>query len=115
MWERAKKRRTTVEFGGCATPKGRVQSDLDSRTKISGAVQGALIQTQLGQPFSIDWTMEDNSVVAHSGPEMIAMGMAVLTFVDACYARARELRELIDAAADQAALDAINIESGWPS
>jgi hypothetical protein len=116
LWDRVKARRSEHEYNGCITPKGRVQTDLDSRTKISGAVQGALIANSLGAPFSIDWTMEDNSTATHDAAEMIALGMAVLTFVDACFVRARELRDLIDADGVTAEdLDAIDIESGWPT
>jgi hypothetical protein len=79
-------------------------------------VTAALIAMVMGAPVApIDWTMEDNSIVAHDAPALIAMGMAVVAYLDVCQQAGTAIREAIDAAEDQAALDAIDITAGYPT
>lgn len=108
------RRRDKAEYSGCATLLGRMDTDADSQRKVNGSVTMALIAATAGQPFSIDWTMADNSTVLHDGPAMIAAGLAVGQHVSACHERALVLKAAIDAAEDMAALAAIDIEEGWP-
>ena len=103
------------EWAGCATPLGRMDTDPDSQRKINGSVTMALIAQSFGQPFTVDWTMEDNATIAHGAPEMIAAGVAVGQYVADCHAHALALKDLIDAATDMAALAAIDVEAGWPA
>ena len=110
-WEAAKLVRDTKIDSGCMTPLGRVDSDEKSRLNINGAVQTALIAQAAGQPFSIDWTMADNSVVSHDGPATVAMGLAVAGFVAACHEAARGIRVAIEDATDP---DTTDIEGGYP-
>lgn len=102
------------EGGAAPTPEGEVQSDTDSRNKLNGAVLMALLAAQSGQPFAITWTLADNTNVALDGPGLIAMASAVGQYVAACHAHGQALKAQISAAADHAALDAINIGAGWP-
>lgn len=113
-WQEVKTLRTAAEFGGCATPLGRVQTDERSIAKINGLVTMAMLAQAAAAPFAIDFTLEDNSVVTLDAADAIALGTAAGAFVAAVYARSFELRTAIDAAADSAALDAIDIEAGWP-
>lgn len=106
--------RDCVELGGCMTPLGRFDTDADSQRKVNGSVTMALIAQTVGQPFSVEWTMEDNSTVNHDAAAMIAAGIAVGQHVSACHARGVDLKAAIDAAESLAALAAINIEEGWP-
>jgi hypothetical protein len=46
---------------------------------------------------------------------LVAIGDAVEAHVQDCFLREREICALIAAAADAAALAAIDIESGWPA
>lgn len=107
--------RNNHEWGGAATPLGRMDTDPDSQRKINGSVTAALIAQQQGQPISVEWTMEDNANIVHDAAAMIAAGVAVGQHVAACHAHALELKDEIEAAADMAALDAIDIEAGWPA
>lgn len=113
-WAAVKMRRDTAEQGGCVAPLGRVDTDPDSQRKISGAVQMAMIAQAAGQLFEIVWTMQDNSEAVHDAAAMLEMGVAVGTHVAACHAVARALWEQIEAAADDAALEAIDVGAGWP-
>ena len=115
LWEKVKALREAKIDGG-ATFAGKVaQTDLLSRTNISGAALAAVIAKSAAAPFEVTWTFADNSTADLDADEMISLGITAMGHVDACYARARVLRADIDAAADMAALLSINIEQGWPS
>ncbi|UAK24175.1 DUF4376 domain-containing protein [Sphingomonas nostoxanthinifaciens] len=113
-WADALAYRNARQTGGCLTPLGRVDTDADSQRKISGAALAALIAKSAGQAFSIDWTMADNSVVTHDAAAMIAMGMAVTQYLDACQKAGTAKREQIEAAADEAVLASIDVTTGYP-
>lgn len=106
-WVEVKALRDQAEWAGCDTPLGRVDTDPNSRSKISGAVQMAM----LIDPFTIDWTMQDNSIVTHDAPAMIAMGLLVGQHVNACHAIATTIRTALDAADT---LEAIAAAGVWP-
>jgi hypothetical protein len=108
-------RRDQAEWAGCAGPLGRVDTDPDSQRKVGGAVQMAMIAQAAGQPFAVDWTMQDNSTETHDATAMIGMGLAVGQHVAACHECCLALKAEIDAAADEDALAAIDINAGWPS
>lgn len=114
QWEMVKAARARAEIWGCTTPHGRVDSDPESRLKISGAVQMAMLAQQAGQPFTIDWTMQDNSVAPHDAAAMLAMGLAVGEHIAACHAAALAKRNLIEAADTPEAIEAVDPDAGWP-
>ena len=114
-WAQVLAARTVAENSGCMTPLGRVDTTPESRDKISGAVQMALIAQMNGAPFSIDWTMEDNSTVKHDAPAMISLGMAVGTHIDVCHGIGRAKREAIEASPTKAVLQAVDPLTGWPT
>lgn len=115
-WEAVKARRELAELGGCQTAYGRVDTTDISKLKINGAVTMAQIAVGQSQPFSISWTMADNTDVALDGAQMIEVGLAVGQHVSACHDVARQLREQIMAEDISIAdIEAIDIESaGWP-
>lgn len=55
----------------------------------------------------LDWTLADNSVATLNTGQMIAVGLALMTHVDAQYAAARPLSDAIYAAATVAAVEAV--------
>lgn len=79
--------------------------------KISGAVQLALLSNLGGQPFSIDWTLADNSVITLDGPGMTAVGVALGQHINTVYDTARDLRTQVDLAPTVTQVDLIK----WPS
>lgn len=114
-WAEAKARRDAEIDQGCAVPGvGTFDTDPLSRSNINGAVTGALIAQAIAQPFSINWKLQDNSIVELNGTGMIAAGVAVLTHVSACHDNAQILGMAIDGAKDFATLNAIDIGAGWP-
>lgn len=115
LWSIVKTVRDQHIDGGVSVPGiGTFDSDPLSRSNINGAVTGALVAGQLGQPFEVSWKLADNSIETLDGPAMIAAGMAVMQHVAACHANSQVLGTAIMAAPDGAALDAINIGVGWP-
>ncbi|MEN2746457.1 DUF4376 domain-containing protein [Sphingomonas sp. T9W2] len=114
VWEAVRVARDRAEWWGCSTPLGRADSDPDSQRKVAGAVQLAMIAQAGGAPFSIDWTMQDNSSVTHDAAAMIMLGVAVGQHVAACHAVALVKRSAIEAAENIEALTAIDIEGDWP-
>lgn len=114
IWERAKAARDAAIDGGAPTPAGVVDSDALSRSNITGASIGAMLAQSSGAPFSVEWTLKNNSVVTLDAAQMIALGLAVLAHVNACHDHARALREQIEAAADVTALLQIDVSAGWP-
>lgn len=80
-------------------------------TAAALAAQGALAA---GQPFSLDWTCADNSVLALDVAGVIGMPVALAMHAAALHSHARTLKSAVEAAADQAALAGIEIQAGWP-
>lgn len=114
VWDRVKAQREAAIDAGAPTPHGAVDSDTDGRSNVAGAALSANIALSSGQPYSITWTMLDNSTKTLNAVEMIEVGLAVLAHVDACHNKARAFRTEIEAAADEAALLAIDVTAGWP-
>lgn len=113
-WADARRYRERCTNGGCVTSWGRVDTDDDSRLKISGAVQMAMLAQMAGDPYSIDWTMSDNSQVTLDAVGMLQMGVSVGEHVKLCHANGTSIRTAIEAAADETALAAIDITAGYP-
>lgn len=109
--EKVKALRNTVEWRGCATSFGHIDSDPDSQRKLSGGSTAALA---LGEAFSKEWRMADDTVVTFDAAQMIEAGLTVVAHVDACQQRKNALDEEIDAATTLAELEVIDIEAGWP-
>lgn len=114
VWDAAKVERDAHINGGAPTAFGVADSDELARSNIAGAALAALIAKGAGSPFSVTWTMADNSTVALNADQMIALGVAVMAHVDACHAHARILRGAIETAPDMASLLSIDVTAGWP-
>lgn len=93
---------------------GVFDSDDAARLNITGAVVMAQVAIAANQPFSMSWKLANNTLVTLNAQQMIAVGLAAGTHVAACHARAQALGVAVQGAADHAALDAININIGWP-
>lgn len=113
LWERVKLIRDAVIAGGAPTPFGTVDCDTEGRSNISGASTAAIIATISDQPFSITWTLQDNSLVTLDASQMMALGLAVVGHVNAAHERARVLRAALDEAQDVPALLQIDVGAGW--
>ena len=114
-WELAKSIRDQQIDVGCTVPGvGTFDTDLLSRTNIHGAVTAAAIASSQSLAFEVPWKLKDNSIIVLDAPTMIGAGMAVMQRTSDCHAHAQGLGIAIEAAAGFAALNAIDIETGWP-
>jgi len=115
-WDKARAYREEQANGGCASPLGRVDTDADSQRKVNGAVTAAMAAQMLGMPFTpIPWTMEDDSIVLHDAPAIIAMGLAVIGHIQTCQANGNAIRAQIDAAETPEAAFAVDRTAGYPA
>ena len=97
-WAEIKQHREAAENGGFTWGGSPFDSDPLSRSRIQGAAQLATLAKINNQPFSIDWTLADNSVRTLNAQEMIEVGMALGAHINEQHVRARQLREQIEAA-----------------
>ena len=74
----------------------------------------ALIAQSAGQPFSLDWTMQDNATVAHDATAMIVLGVAVGQHVAACHEVALGKRAALEAAETVEDMLTLDLEGGYP-
>lgn len=107
-WGEIKKSRDATEHGGFTWDGSVFDSDPVSQSKIIGAVQLANMNPA---SFLIDWTLQDNTVRALSGANMVAVGQALAVHVNAQHVLGRTLRQQIDAATTVAEVNAIS----WPT
>ena len=103
----------------------RFDYDSDSRKRITGAAALAGFAMTIGgkapddlywhggeTPFT--WIAADNAFVQMDAQTVFAFGQAAGAWESAHIFHARGLKDAIDLAEDDAALAAIDIESGWP-
>lgn len=88
-----------------------IATDVVSQTKIIGAVVGV----QLDPTATLNWKTAEGDFIPLSASSIIAIGQAMRAHVQACVDREAALVSVINAAADEAALDAIDITVGWPT
>lgn len=81
----------------------RFDADAKSVDNIRGAIQGM----EIAGATSIAWTLFDNSVTTLTLDQLRAVGVAILSRVDACYQKARDLRTQIEAATTVEAVAAV--------
>ena len=106
-WIQIKQHRDAAENGGFTWGGSPFDSTPISQLRIQGAAQLATLAKINNQPFSIDWTLADNSVRTLNAQEMIAVGTAMGQHINACHTRARQLRSLIEAAQTKEEVEAI--------
>lgn len=83
------------------------EADDLSRDYIGGAVLSATVSLVTSQPFTIDWTAADNSIVTHDATSMIAMGQSLAKAIGGFHDQSTQLKKDINTAADEAAVLAI--------
>lgn len=102
-WREIKTARERAEAQGVTVDGVVYDSDRASITNVIGAA----VLAQANPTAIWQWTTADNSVVALSASDVIALGTAIAAHVDWCHQRSRVLRAQIEAATTQAELDAI--------
>lgn len=113
-WSRIKSERDRREQAGAPYLSKIIDSDEKSVTRISIAVQAAQAAISAGTAFSLDWTMQDNSVVTMTAAEVVGMSVALATHSNGLHLAARAVREKILAATDAAGVEAAEAAVVWP-
>lgn len=116
LWEQVKTRREAILAAGCTVPGiGAFQMNPKAMADIHEAVTGALLAEVTGQPFSIAFTLADNSRPELTAEQMMLAGKVVGERKIAMHDHSQDLRKRIEAAANFADLAAIDIEQDWPA
>ena len=114
-WSRIKAERDRREQAGAPYLGKILDSDEKSVTRISIAVQAAQAAISAGTAaFSLDWTMQDNSVVTMTAAEVVGMSVALATHSNGLHLAARAVHEKILAATDAAGVEAAEKSVVWP-
>lgn len=111
QWATIKAERDRLEMSGVAYLGAVFDSDALSVQRIGIAVQAAQAAKSAGQPFSVDWTTADNTVVTLTAEEVIGLPLALAAYSNSLHVTARELRDQIEAAATVDEVKAIV----WPT
>ena len=107
-WAEIKAARDMQESAGFTVEGiGTFDSDSESRNRITGTAIAAKIAKDAGQPFSVEWTLADNTAVMLDADQVISVGFAMLTHITSTHEKGRNLRSAIVAAEDAESLDAI--------
>lgn len=104
--------RWRVETGGLNWNGYTIPTDDRSKTLINAAADRA---RRSDTPPSAGWKISADTWIDATVQQMTDLQEAVEAFVDACFAHERQLAQDILDASDEGALDAVDIESGWPA
>jgi len=95
--------RYAVETGGCTVDGVSIATDRGSQALLTAAV----VMARLDPEFKTQWKCADGSFKQLDAFQLCAIGDAVISHVEACFAREGKLCELIDAATTPEELDSI--------
>ena len=109
-WHSVKAARNGREFGPFTWGGHVFDGDIDAQRRINLAVLGAQVALAAGQPWSVDWTLADNSFVTLSASEMVGVAEAMGASINAAHEWARGLRIQIESATTIEELEAV-----WPA
>lgn len=104
-------RRWQAETGGAVVAGTPIKTDAQSTGKITAAY----VQATANPSFTARWKVDTGVFVTLDAATIIAIGDAVTSHAQACFDNEDVLTTAILAAEDAAALDAIDIDAGWPS
>jgi len=105
-------KRWQVATGGITVESLSVPTDDTTQLKATAAY----VKATKDSDFSISsWKLPDGTFMALDNATIIAIGDAITDHIEACFDNEATLTTAINAAADQTALNAVDITSGWPS
>lgn len=110
-WSEIKTNRLSKEYSGFIYNGSKFDSDEASTRRIVGATTLASLAKTSGQPFSIDWTLADNTVITLDADSMVAVGEALGQYVSSIHAISRNLRDQIENATTEEEVALIH----WPT
>lgn len=110
--EQVSELRWQKEVGGFQLNGNLVRSDERSQNMLVNAI--SLLNNDPNRT-DVNWNLPDGSFATLDLPTLKAMGIAMGAHVQATFDRKKELIDQLNAADTIEALEAINIESGWPT
>jgi hypothetical protein len=110
------KRDERIETGGVQYTVASVPHVFNADQLSRTLIDGALSVDERGNAtfFPIDWINQDEETVNVTKADLTSINDLVGRFYQETYAHFQSLRISIKAAIDQTALDAIDINAGWP-
>lgn len=103
-WTRIKTARAAAELADFTHNGNVYQAD---RERITGAVTAAILAQLSGAPYSIVWTLSNNTTVTLDGPQMMGVGAALAQHIKDVFDTGVARRAAIAAATTNAGVDAI--------
>jgi hypothetical protein len=113
-WQEVQSKRDQLEQSGFMFLGHPIDSDPIAVQRISIATLAAQAAHAAGQPFQVDWKCKDDHVLPLDLTGMMGMSAALAMYANGLHTYGRTLKDAIYAAETPEALDAINIEEGWP-
>ncbi len=86
---------------------GEFSADEDSKSNVDGAAQAALMSKLASQPFSINWSLHDNTAITLDADQMQAVGLALMAHIDTAYTDARTKKDAIDSVTTMDEIEAV--------
>lgn len=107
--------RDTCIAKGCMTTWGRVDTDDASVRNLMVTAQSASFALMnKDETFVSNWRMADNTMAENlTANDVMLLNQTIQQHIQACYERSWTLKAAIEAATDQAELDAIDITADW--
>lgn len=102
-----KEARTAAEYSGFTWGGSTFDSNAISQQRIASAVQLASLSKAANQPFSITWTLADDTQRTLTADEMIQVGLALGEFVQTNFKKAQALQQRIEAATTKEEVEAV--------
>lgn len=107
QWTQIKQARSQAEYAGFTWDGSTFDSDAISQQRINGAVSLALIAKQANQPYSITWTLADNTLRVLSAGDMVSVGLALGTHMQTVFNKGQQIQQQIEAATTKEEIDDI--------
>lgn len=101
--------RYVKETGGITVAETPIKTDRETQMILSAARTVALEDPT----FSVDWKVSNGVFTTLDAATVIAVANAVRVHVQACFTNEKAIDALIEAAADVAAVQAVDLEAGW--
>lgn len=92
QWEEIKKTRDNAETSGLPFKDKVLDYDMRSAFKLDIAMETA---KQVGESFSIDWTMQDNTVMTLTYSDLLSIPLIAANYSNELHKKARSYRDKI--------------------
>lgn len=103
-WKDIKAAREYLRFAPIVVDGHSYDADPESVMNVLGAIE---LSSVIGPSFTVDWTLSDNTVVTLTGDQLKAVGVAMADRTSRIHQYSRTLRDRLNKAPNQAAIDAV--------